>query len=189
MTARRRDLVNMAFNILDKDGNGEVEPEEIMSCYDASKHPDVMAGKKTAGDILQEFLDTFDVGGVKDGKVTRQEFENYYANVGASIDSDDYFELMIRNAWHISGGEGWCENSANRRVLVTHADGSQSVNEIKNDLGLKADDKQGMMNRLRAQGVSASSVGTSYGSDNRDAAKKQQPKKKLFAQQSQITLG
>ena len=32
---------------------------------------------------------------------------NYYNNVSASIDNDDYFELMIRNAWHISGGEGW----------------------------------------------------------------------------------
>jgi hypothetical protein len=32
---------------------------------------------------------------------------------------------MIRNAWHISGGEGQAANSANLRVLVTHADGTQ----------------------------------------------------------------
>jgi hypothetical protein len=46
---------------------------------------------------------------------------------------------MMRNAWHISGGEGWCANTSNRRVLVTHNDGSQSVEEIKNDLGVKVD--------------------------------------------------
>ena len=86
-----------------------------------------------------------------DGKVTQQEFENYYTNIGASIDNDDYFELMIRNAWHISGGTGWAANSANRRVLVTAADGSQSVQEIQNDLGLKSDDKAGMIARLRVQ--------------------------------------
>lgn len=40
-------------------------------------------------------------------KVTPDEFVAYYNNVSASIDNDDYFELMIRNAWHISGGEGW----------------------------------------------------------------------------------
>jgi hypothetical protein len=37
----------------------------------------------------------------------------------------------MRNAWHISGGEGWCANSSCRRVLVTHADGKQTVEEIK----------------------------------------------------------
>ena len=75
-------------------------------------------------------MDTFD-GGVKDGKVTPDEFIDYYTDVSASIDDDDYFELMIRNAWHISGGEGWCANTSNRRVLVIHNDGRQTVEEIK----------------------------------------------------------
>ena len=39
--------------------------------------------------------------GEKDGKVTPEEFIEYYANVSGSIDCDDYFELMMRNAWHI----------------------------------------------------------------------------------------
>ena len=60
-----------------------------------------------------------------------------------------------RNAWHISGGEGQAANTANRRVLVTKSDGSQYVEEIKNDLGLKRGDTAGMMARLSAQGVSA----------------------------------
>ena len=60
---------------------------------------------------------------------------------------------MIRNAWHISGGEGACANTSCRRVLVYHTDGSQTVEEIKNDLGLKADDIKGMTERLKAQGV------------------------------------
>jgi hypothetical protein len=132
--------------------------QDIIGLYDASKHPDVISKKRTATEVLREFLETFDVGGEVDGIVTLSEWENYYANISASIDDDDYFELMIRNAWHISGGEGWCANTANRRVLVTNADGSQSVVEIKYDLGLKADDKQGMVARLRAQGVNAASV-------------------------------
>jgi hypothetical protein len=78
---------------------------------------------------------------------------------------------MIRNAWHISGGdytiyitwyipkliydiiigEGWCANSSCRRVLVTHRDGRQTVEEIKNDLGIGANDKEAMIANLRAQ--------------------------------------
>jgi hypothetical protein len=32
-----------------------------------------------------------------------QEFVDYYGNISASIDDDDYFLLMIKNAWNISG--------------------------------------------------------------------------------------
>jgi hypothetical protein len=38
---------------------------------------------------------------------------------------------MIRNAWHIEGGEGWAANTSNLRVLVTHEDGHQSIETIK----------------------------------------------------------
>ena len=157
----------MAFNKMDKTGDGVIDPEDVIDTYDASKHPDVLAGKKTADEVLREFLDTFDVGGEKDGKVTRNEFENYYTNIGANIDNDDYFELMIRNAWHISGGEGWSANTANRRVLVTHADGRQTVEEIKDDMGLRANDTNGMIARLKSQGVQAASISLHDGVENK----------------------
>jgi Ca2+-binding EF-hand superfamily protein len=185
---RRMKLVHMAFSVLDKDRSGFVNAVDVIDTYDASKHPEVIAGKKSANQVLEEFLDTFDVGGEKDGKVSRTEFENYYTNIGANIDNDDYFELMIRNAWHISGGEGWSANSANRRVLVTHADGRQTVEEIKDDLGLKADDKAGMMARLRAQGVNAANISLHDGMDNTTKAKSSKAyKSPTFS--SQIKIG
>jgi hypothetical protein len=144
----------------------------VISIYDASKHPDVMAGRRSAGEILREFLDTFDVGGEKDGKVSTQEFENYYGNISASIDDDNYFELMIRNAWHISGGKGQCANSSNKRVLVTRSDGTQRVETIQDDLGLKADDRRGMVARLKKQGVEVESVEPFSGEDLTEKAKK-----------------
>ena len=90
--------------------------------------------------------------------MTPTEFLDYYNTVSSSIDTDDYFELMMRNAWHISGGEGWCANTTCRRVLVTHADGHQSVQEIKNDLGMGRTDTAGMMANLAAQGVEVTSL-------------------------------
>jgi Ca2+-binding EF-hand superfamily protein len=163
----RKALVNMAFDILDTDGSGQMDPADLVGVYDTAKHPDVLSKKKTSTEALREFLDCFDVGGELDGMVTRDEFENYYANVSASIDDDQYFELMIRNAWHISGGEGQAANSANRRVLVIKSDGSQYVEEIKNDLGLKRGDTAGMMARLNAQGVEGSDVSQYGGMDTR----------------------
>uniref|UniRef100_A0A7S2AKR6 EF-hand domain-containing protein n=1 Tax=Octactis speculum TaxID=3111310 RepID=A0A7S2AKR6_9STRA len=158
MNDRRRKIVSQAFGKLDKDGNGVIEPADLLNTFDASHHPDVLCGKKTPDEVLREFLDTFDVGGVVDGKVTQEEFMNYYENVSMSIDLDDYFELSVRNAYHITGGEGWCANSSNRRVLVTNSKGQQSIVEIKDDLGLKMDDQRGIMARLRTQGVDAVGV-------------------------------
>ena len=112
LNERRANLVLQAFTRLDREGKGIVDASSIASIYDASQHPEVMAGRMTANEVLTQFLDTFDVGGVQDGKVTKEEFLNYYTNIGASIDNDDYFELMIRNAWHISGGEGESDYSA-----------------------------------------------------------------------------
>mmetsp|Transcript_10864 Transcript_10864/g.22298 ORF Transcript_10864/g.22298 Transcript_10864/m.22298 type:complete len:890 (+) Transcript_10864:3-2672(+) len=155
---RRKELIMLAFNVIDKDGNGVLEPEDVVDTYDASKHPDVLTGRKTRDEVLAEFLDTFDVGGEKDGMVTKDEFINYYKNISASIDSDEYFELMIRNAWHITGGKGASENSANMRVFVVHKDGREEVVVIENDLGLKVGDKREAMLRLRKQGLNPASV-------------------------------
>merc|ERR1719181_2328064 len=121
---------------------------DIASTYDVSFHPKFKSGEATKEEILAEFMGQWDDS--KDGKVSMAEWVDYYTDVSASIDEDDYFELMMRNAWHIAGGEGWCENTANRRVLVFHTNGTQTVEEIKDDLGLKADDIDGMIARLTA---------------------------------------
>jgi Ca2+-binding EF-hand superfamily protein len=163
MNKRRAQLVLLAFDIMDKDKSGAITIEDIASLFDASQADDVKAGKKTEDEILKEFLDNFDQAGedgTKDGKVTPDEWCKYYSNVSASVDEDDYFELMIRNAWHISGGEGWCANTTNRRVLVTHPDGRQTVEEVKNDLGIKAGDEEAMIANLKAQGIDVDSMET-----------------------------
>jgi len=69
------------------------------------------------------------------------------------MESDDYFELMVRNAWHISGGSGASGNTSCRRVLVTHDDGTEEIVEIENDLGVGPKDVELMIERLTKQGV------------------------------------
>jgi Ca2+-binding EF-hand superfamily protein len=152
MNKRRLQLVSMAYDCLDVTGDGCVTYEDIQQAYDVSMSPEVMSGEKTEREVLTNFMAQWDTQD-RDGIITRDEFTEYYRNISASIDADDYFELMIRNAWHISGGEGAYANTTCRRVLVTHLDGSQEVCEIKNDLGLAADDIDGMILRLKGQGI------------------------------------
>jgi hypothetical protein len=116
MNERRKALVTIAFKRFDADGNGYISVEDLKGRYNASNHPDVKTGKKTEEDVLYEFLDTFEQHyalmdrGSKDRIIKLHEFVEYYNNISASIDSDDYFELMIRNAWNLdnkSYGKGW----------------------------------------------------------------------------------
>merc|ERR1711937_132065 len=144
--------VTTLFGILDKDKSGVVDQADLTKAYDTSKHPEVIRGEKTPAEVIKEFSEQWD-GTKKDGKITLHEFLDYYKDISASVDDDEYFELMMRNAWHISGGEGWSANTSCRRVLVIHKDGSQTVEEIKNDLGIKDTDIDIMIARLKKQGI------------------------------------
>lgn len=168
MNKQRRDIVNLAFNVLDQDGSGQVDMNDMIKIYDVTHHPEYKSGKKTREQVLRELIDVFDVGGEKDGIVTRQEFQAYYQQISAGIDNDNMFELMVRNAWHISGGVGQAANTANRRVLVMRADGSQYVEEIKSDLGLGAKDRDGAIARLKRQGVDASNIEFNGGMEDKN---------------------
>eukprot|EP01116_Phalansterium_solitarium_P021845 TRINITY_DN6978_c0_g1_i1.p1 TRINITY_DN6978_c0_g1~~TRINITY_DN6978_c0_g1_i1.p1 ORF type:complete len:301 (-),score=66.25 TRINITY_DN6978_c0_g1_i1:338-1138(-) len=160
LSDRRKKFVKLAFGLMDADGSGEITLSDIKQNYDAKGHPKVLAKEMTEDQALEELLYAFEGDGLggnqpgnHDGVVTYDEWERYYSMVSASIDDDDYFELMMRNAWHISGGEGAMQNTSCLRVLVTHTDGRQTVEEVKNDLGLKKTDIEGIKKRLRAQGI------------------------------------
>ena len=107
MNQFRSGFVQKAFKILDKDNSGTVDIHDIKGVYDATKHPDVKSGKKTEDDILLEFLETFEThhntlsGEANDSSVTWEEFKEYYTNVSSSIDNDEYFQLMMTNAWKL----------------------------------------------------------------------------------------
>lgn len=103
MNQRRRELVMLAFKKLDRTGDGVITIDDLKDQYDVSFHPKFKSGQMSKQAILEEFLSQWDTI-KKDGKVTPKEFEEYYKDISASIDDDDYFELMIRNAWHIAGG-------------------------------------------------------------------------------------
>lgn len=105
----RRGIVQQAWRKLDRDRSGVVDIDDIRGVYNAKSHPDVRSGKKTEDDVLGEFLETFETHhnicdlARRDRRVTPEEFEEYYSNVSASVDDDKYFELMMCNAWRLSG--------------------------------------------------------------------------------------
>ena len=151
MPMARKDLVMQAYDLLDRNSDEVLTLNELMSLYDCSQHPEVLAGRKTQDEIMVEFASHWDKNG--DRQITKEEFIDYYTDLSAGIDSDVYFELMMRNAWHISGGQGMAQNTTCLRVLCKFEDGRQAIVEVKNDLGLKRDDMAEIRRRLEKQGV------------------------------------
>jgi hypothetical protein len=94
MSNFRKKLVAQAFKKIDKDGSGFVDITDLKGVYNASRHPDVIQGKKTEDEVLLEFLETFETHHnicnreSPDHIVTQEEFEEYYNNISASIDND-----------------------------------------------------------------------------------------------------
>ena len=117
MNQFRASIAKKAFVIMDTDKSGVLNASDIRQTYNAKKHPDVIAGKKTEDEILGEFLDTFESHYAqahpdqRDGNITMDEWLEYYNNVSMSIDRDDYFELMMNNTWNLDGKrvtkKGW----------------------------------------------------------------------------------
>jgi len=81
-------------------GDGSVKLDDIAKLYDVSKHPDVVQGRKEPKQVYLEFMRLWDTQ-VADGIVTIEEFLDYFADVSASIDSDEYFGAMMQSAWKL----------------------------------------------------------------------------------------
>lgn len=55
--------------------------------------------------------------------MTLDEFIEYYTNISASIDNDEYFNLMMNNSWNLSGDsntykkfdKGWANASPEKK--------------------------------------------------------------------------
>lgn len=100
LNPRRKELVHRAFTKVDKTGDGIVDLRDLVKAYDVSKHTMFIQGKMTKEQILTQFMEQWD-SIKKDNTVTREEFENYYADVSSSIDTDDLFEAIMTRAWNL----------------------------------------------------------------------------------------
>jgi len=152
MSPQRESLVRQAFLKLERNGDGRVTIEDLKRVYSADGHPAVKDGSRTAQQVIKEFASQWDKNG--DDEITLMEFLEYYNDLSVGIENDAFFELMIRNAWRIFCGKGSAANTANRRVLVTHLDGTSNVEIVEDDIGINWDNQEMVKARLRKQGVS-----------------------------------
>jgi Ca2+-binding EF-hand superfamily protein len=102
LTERRKRMVEKVFLMLDKDKSGFLSVQDLVNIYDVSINPEYIEGRKTKDQILTEFLINFEgVRGNKDGKVSKEEFFDYYTDLSMSVPSDEYFVRIMESTWQI----------------------------------------------------------------------------------------
>lgn len=99
MTAPRKEAVEAAFKHVDKSGDGVVSLDDLKGLYSAKDHPKVVKGELKEDDILKKFLGLFESNTSVDGKLTKQEFLDYYSALSKGIDDDEYFISVVKMCW------------------------------------------------------------------------------------------
>ena len=108
-------MVDRAFEILDKDGSGQISVKDIKHLYDVTKHKDFIEGTKTKEEVIEEFLDSFDgAKGNNDGVITKKEWDDYYTDLSMSLPTDEYFVQMMESVWGITEDE---DSEANQEYV------------------------------------------------------------------------
>lgn len=94
-------MVLEAFRKVDVTGDGKLTVEDLLRSYHVVNHPKFRIGEMTEEQVRNQLLAKYegDSQEKSDGIVTKQEFLDFYTGVSASVDSDDYFELMLQNAF------------------------------------------------------------------------------------------
>ena len=119
MSERRKRLITILFETLDKNRKGFIDLDDIRNTYNPVNHPDVISGKKTEDEVLAEFLDNLQYHfsllksdkEPENNKVSFEEFLAFFNNISAGIEDDDYFENVIKAGFNLEGKrpkkKGW----------------------------------------------------------------------------------
>lgn len=94
----RKAVVARAFQSLPGNNSGEIALGHIKQCYDASRHPSVVAGSKSQASVLRQFQHHWnEVDGPNQG-VTFAEFAEYFYDLSGNIPDERDFQV-IATAW------------------------------------------------------------------------------------------
>eukprot|EP00916_Digyalum_oweni_P001990 GHVL01003769.1.p1 GENE.GHVL01003769.1~~GHVL01003769.1.p1 ORF type:complete len:785 (-),score=83.19 GHVL01003769.1:830-3184(-) len=106
MSPQRLQLVENAFNSMDKQRTGYIPSDQLINSFCESQHPDVEAGFRKPQDVRSEFVMSMDKFCTMKTRspflsqdVNRDQFVSYYNIVSGITPNDDAFKLMISRVW------------------------------------------------------------------------------------------
>ena len=102
ISEERKILIVDKFSKMDLQKFGYVDIQTVKNTFNPKGHPDVVNGIRSEYEVLNEFMLTFDIF-LKfkriSGKISYQEFLEYYSIISASINDENYFYEIMEGVW------------------------------------------------------------------------------------------
>jgi hypothetical protein len=128
MSYERKSMVRQVWDRIDRNHQEGLKFDQMKLYHDFKHHPEVVDGTLTEIEAEELFCEHFAEGIVAGGHVTWHEFLDYYKAISAIVEDDYDFELLLRNSWSVPmSPRSVSSATTQRRVLVTHNDGTQEV--------------------------------------------------------------
>lgn len=99
-TPKRQALIDKAFLKFDRDGNGYIDSRDLRPVYNSSLHPKVQQGLFTEEQAFRDFLSNFN-DRQRDGRISRDEWNEYYAAISFTIEEDSHFLNLMKTGWRL----------------------------------------------------------------------------------------
>ena len=140
MNERRMEVVVIAFNRMDIEKSGIVDFNELKYFYTTKNNPQVASGDITEEELYSHFIETFTehhyfYSGIRDKRVTLDEFIDYYRFCSFCIPSDELFEQILIAAWKLENVQEYNdqinkENELRQKLIEKNIENKQE--ECKN---------------------------------------------------------
>ena len=113
MTSKRQNLINQVFNSLTNGYNEEISIINLKNKYNASRHPEVVACKKSLDEIKNEFNENLDIfkeyitplSTSSHDFINYNDFIKFYNQISLGISDEKYFDYLINNVWNLDNGD------------------------------------------------------------------------------------
>ena len=97
--AERQQAIDYVYSKFDKNHVGYAEATELRKVFNCVKHPRYLSGELTEDQIFFLYLKNFSIDA--NDRVTKKEWDDYYAGISVAVPDDAHFIRLIKNQFKV----------------------------------------------------------------------------------------
>jgi len=97
--ASRQATIDYVYSKFDKKNVGYAEATELRKVFNCVKHPRYLSGELTEDQIFFLYLKNF--SNEANDRVTKKEWDDYYAGISVAVPDDAHFIRLIKNQFKV----------------------------------------------------------------------------------------